>query len=843
MMWTALGQCTKRVNKPSPQQGSCVSKVILSVVLTSLLTGAAPPSSGPLAPEPGSLLQTQPARLSAEDQRRFNDFVDLLKEQNTPKARRTGARELLDAGWPQAVEVLLDVLQNEKDPMAQMAVIEVIAESDKPDAVFIQPLIRLLGSKDDRMRDAAADALARYNNGGVVGRLSRLARGQEQPVTDLAMRVAAIRALSQVSDRKEAMEVLVELLGDPNPEIRVRSAQAVGDAAGVEFSTDVGAIKKWWQVDQSRSDLGRSRDRYLVKIKQNRGLQKRLEAVQTILVATLRKLYLRMPEAQKTDTLLEYLQDPMPEVRLLGLELVNALLTDRKKVPEPVLMRVRSMIPDTSARVRREVALTLRDLRDVTDAKRLLSQYGLETDSTVRAAMLNALGRLGDPEAISVMIDALSSDDKQIVAEGAMGLAVLGQEGHVPAEQLTPAIKPLTICYRKLAASDQLLREQMLEAMARIADPQFRPIFVDGLDTANEAPVRQAAARGIAALGKAENAQLLVDHLSDPDPGVRRTVVDALARIAKTDHLEALFGRLDARTESDTTVRTRAWEGIRQIVRSLPLAEQRRWIDTHLDPKLDKATAERYVELMTEIEKDLALATPPAPDLLKVREQLADGLTFAGQFAEAARVYRMVHESLSKSGAPEAWKVGLKLFGAQLQADRYDEAIALAETLTSPTDERQRDQLAAVLRDHLKDLLKANEPDRAIVVLKLVGGRYGPRWKRSFDELQQQAETVRREQDIAAVRRCLTQLRGDAMEVDRARQQIRTLGLRAVRPLAEELKALLMSPEAAPGRETQILDLLKLVVPDWNAYSDQADKAAKLRALEKLPSELPTEGG
>jgi len=810
---------------------------VVTVVVGLACLGAASPGG------PASSVVTQPVRLSGEDQRRFNDFVDLLKEQNTPKARRTGARELLDRGWPQAIRVLLEVLQNGKDPMAQIAVIEVIAETGEPSPRFIHPLITLLGSKDETIRDAAADALARYNNGGVVDRLSGLARGTGQPMPDAAMRIAAIRALSQMSDRREAMEALMTLLEDANLDVRVKAAQAVRDAAGIDFGQDIRAIQKWWQLDSERTDVGRSRDRYLVKIKQNRALQKDLEAVQSILVATLRKFYLRMPDAQKIDTLLEYFEDPMSDVRLLGLELVNAMQTDRKPVPEPVLKRLRRMVSDPSSKVRREVVVTLRDLHDAADAKLILAQLRLETDGTVRAAMLNALGRLGAPEAISVMIESLSSNDKQVVAEGALGLAVLGEEGHVPAERLAPAIKPLKDCYGKLAAGDQQLREQLLEAMARIADPQFAPIFREALVSKNDgtalvgkndAVVRQAAARGIGALGKPENAQLLIDHLSDPDPGVRRTVVDALARIAKPEHLENLFSRLDAKNESDATVRIKAWEGIRQILRGLDVGEQRRWITARLDPKADKATAERYVELMTEIEKGLAAASPPPPDLHEVREQLAEGLRHAGRFAEAARVYKVTHDAMTKARNGRAWSVGLKLFATQLQADRYDEAMALAEKLRASATGQQRHLLAEALYNHLDALRKDSEPDKALDVLERVDGGYGDDWASKFAQLRRQCQDLRREQDVATVRRCLAQLRGDPDEVERAKQQIRTLAVRAINPLVEELRAVLAAPKADPVREQQILELLESLVPGWERYPDKASNAVKREALDQL---------
>jgi HEAT repeat protein len=481
------------------------------------------------------------------------------------------------------------------------------------------------------------------------------------------------------------------------------------------------------------------------------------------------------------------------------------------------------------------VVLTLRDLHAVSDANLILAQYRQETDGAVRAAMLNALGRLRNPDAIDVMIEALSSDDKQVVAEGALSLGLLGEKGNAPPEKIAPAIAPMMACYRKLKGSDEALREQMLEAMALIADPQFAPIFVNALSNEKDAAVRQAAARGIAALGKPENADLLVRHLADPDAGVRRTVVESLARIAKSDvHLEALFARLDAKNESDATVRDKAWEGVRQILRTRSVAEQRRWA-SRLNPKTNKVTAEHCVELMTDVEKELALANPPSGDLPEVREYLADALSNAGQFAEAARVYKLVYDDLLKGRKGKAWEVGLKLFGARLEANRYDEALASAEELQRSGNARQRDELAGLLYEHLNSLFKTSEPDKALDVLERIGNRFDGGWAVKFAQLRRQAGQLRNEQDVTTVRRCIAQLRGDAAEAERAQQQIRTMGSRAVGPLVEELRAVITAAEADPVRERQILELLKpLTAPGWKGYAEQADKAAKLRALDEL---------
>jgi len=778
---------------------------------------------------------SQPVRLMGEDLRRFQQFSDLLLEMNPPKARRTGARELINSSWPQAVDLLVSSLQNEKDPVAQMAVIDVIAETAAPHPRFLEPLLTLLGSKDERMREGAAAALATFKGPEVVERLGQLARGIGPARPDLAKRLAAIRSLAQMTENRDAMDVLVGLIGDTNAEVRDKANAAVRDAAGIELDSDAFAVRRWWQSNRDRSVQDRLRDRVRVLSLQNRQLRKELAGSQAVLVATLRDLYLLKPDAQKPDTLMEYLKHPLEDVRLLGLDLIGAILTDRKPVPDSVLRRLRSLVVDASPKVRQKVVLTLRDLHSAGDAEVILAQYRQETDGAVRAAMLNALGRLRSPKAIDLMIEALSSDDRQVMVEGALSLGVLGEKGSASPEKIAPAVTPLIACYRKLASSDAQLREQFLEAMSMIADPQFAPIFIDALTGEKEATVRQAAARGIAAMGNPDNADLLVRQLGDLDAGVRRTVVESLARIAKTDvHLEALFARLDAKNESDATVRDKAWEGIRQILRTRPLEEQRRWVK-RIPPQEGKASAEQTVELLTDIEKQLAMADPSSSDLQDIREELGDALTQAGQYAEAARVYRLVYEDLRKGRKSDAWDIGVKLFTSRLQSDRYDEAMAIADELGRPATAKQREHLAEILYDHLSTRMKTAEPDKVLEVLERVGDRAEGGWKARFAQLRGQAEQLRSEQDVATVRRCIAQLRGDPTDVERAQQQVRALGVRAIVPLAEELKAVITSSEADPIREKQILDLLTpLASPRWKGYAEKADRAAKLRAIDDL---------
>jgi hypothetical protein len=61
------------------------------------------------------------------DQQRFNDLLILIEGQNSPQARRAGARELLRQGWPETVPQLSAILRGPDRP-AKIAVARALSD-------------------------------------------------------------------------------------------------------------------------------------------------------------------------------------------------------------------------------------------------------------------------------------------------------------------------------------------------------------------------------------------------------------------------------------------------------------------------------------------------------------------------------------------------------------------------------------------------------------------------------------------------------------------------------------------------------------------------------------------
>ena len=91
------------------------------------------------------------------------ELLALIEGRNAPPARRTGARELLRLGWPEANARLITVLRN-GDLVAKTAVAGALA--DLPHTIvpeFIAPLTAMLADADNDARAAAARRPGRWS--------------------------------------------------------------------------------------------------------------------------------------------------------------------------------------------------------------------------------------------------------------------------------------------------------------------------------------------------------------------------------------------------------------------------------------------------------------------------------------------------------------------------------------------------------------------------------------------------------------------------------------------------------------------------------------------------------
>lgn len=615
-----------------------VSSLILSLPLVagSTVVAADVPATQPV----GAVAPAVVDRLIAENLR-------LLTGNNEPYAREVGARDLLKLPSPAAWDRLAAVLRNPTDPVAQVAACQAIAGSPERRTVLIEPLFELLRAESNVLRRAAAHALARFKSPGVIERLALLAR---QPVASAptarsaTVRLGAIDALGAMGDEKAAIAALMTLLDDPSPEIVAAALDRIDDSSDADLM-DVQSAQHWWAENKDldeRAWLHRRNEQLRTRIER---MSVATAQLTTRLNSTLRASYYATPEADRDKMLLDLLNDPQMEVRGLGIDLIDARIGDRRQVPPEIATRVETLVSDSSPSVRRGAASVLGDLRDKSRVSGLLAALNRETDDHVRAAMVAALGRIGGSAATTAVIAAINDPSLEVSSEAALAAGALAEPGIGSLDVVGAACDALIHRYSTLGKPGEMTprgaaneatpgalprdlsatREAFLSAMARIASPRFRPLLIEALKSARTAGVRRAAIRGLAATDDGATAAIIRPLLDDPDASVRASAAESMGKLtssATEADLSALSGRLDATREPEEAVRSKAWESLRGLLKVRPIERQFEWAERYNRPS-DKAVMERYVELLSEIER--RLASEPARGPLTTARSTPDG--------------------------------------------------------------------------------------------------------------------------------------------------------------------------------------------------------------------------
>jgi HEAT repeat protein len=208
-----------------------------------------------------SVLQTAARTLGIlEDQRAVRPLLRVLKESSDVTVRQAAAQALGRLGDKTVVEPLLEILNDAHAPVRQAAAdalgmlmdkraIEPLVAAIKDDDVTVQlSVIGALGKAGDEQASDCLKTMLKHDSPQV--RLAALqALGQVwqlQCITQLGSpdpktRALAARALGKQGDSR-AVEPLIVLLGDGNPETRTEAAEALINLGGLTVESLISAI-------------------------------------------------------------------------------------------------------------------------------------------------------------------------------------------------------------------------------------------------------------------------------------------------------------------------------------------------------------------------------------------------------------------------------------------------------------------------------------------------------------------------------------------------------------------------------------------------------------------------
>jgi HEAT repeat protein len=448
-------------------------------------------------------------------------LVPLLKDKEP--AVRWQAAVILGGIGPDAREALpalQSALENERDVFAVVAAaalahVQIGGDPKKP----IAKVIELLGSDEAAIRESAAAVLEAFGRQAApaVEKLTALLDDDDEMVR--AQALETLRAIGPAA--RKAVPALSKRLSDADAEVRAGAVRALR-ALGPHAAPAVPELIKALASDDLTVREGS------------------VEALQAIGPAA---------------------KDAVPELtRLLGAKVANpthllpalralAAIGPDAKGAAPALLQ---LLDDKDTELRLAVLDTLGSLGAATPEVIVRLQLIAQRDSfsTVRSAAIRTLGKMGPPakEAAPTLKAIAEGKGQDLRVWASAALARMGIDPVANTAVVVDALKDRSPAGRvaRLAALDAL---ELLGPAGKDAVPLLEELLRDRtpISRGEKLQLRQKAAQTLSYLGSGARPALpkLADLLNDGDEDVRRTAVEALARlgpdaVAAADRLREL---------------------------------------------------------------------------------------------------------------------------------------------------------------------------------------------------------------------------------------------------------------------------------------------------------------
>ncbi len=764
-----------------------------------------------------------------------DEQVQLIVGKNTPQARETGARNPLREGSDEAARRLADILKTAVDPAARRAICRAIIRSDRPADSLAEPLLAMFGGQPDGLDDLVVEALRRFDAPPSIARFRAMA---EDTSLDVPKRTAAVHALGTMGDDLHAVEALLSIVSGAGDGVRAAALHALGEATGLQHRNAAEA-EAWWRLHK-----GTTPDQWMRAISKRRLTAiRRLRSEKAVLLrrltAAYRQGYLKTADGERTKSLLAFLGDDEAAVRELGLDFIDALITDRNDVVPEIRASLVRMIADVDERIRQRVAVMVGDLR-LTDAlDRLQEAIATEQAAEVRAAQVAALGRLDDLKAVAVLIDRLDDVIPDVTREAAIALGMLARRGQADAAIDERVSAALLKRFGALDAKNARLRQPFLEAMGRIGAEVFRPIIKSEMDTGRASGIRCAAISAMSSYADAAAATEVRPHTSASEPEIRLAAVQALGRCGRSrDDLTALAERVDNAKESNQAVREAAWSSYRAIAKRSSIELDAAAVFARPG---DQAAQRRRLDLLRSLRNDQArFKTLSVVDRLRLAESLADAHEELGELESAASRLEEAMQAVADARSPQYEALALRHVTLLLRMGRDTAAIGRIEAL-APGQMTNGEAVAAspgfeALLDEVRRRLEAATDAGQFVAAFELMRLAGPVSARIAPS---------RANDLAMLSTELTAKRDATVEALLAALEIKDAGaeskLLAFGPdvVLVKLHARLTAtqPTSAPATtasEAAWIALAKKLVPSWSAYKPGCTPEERAAALDRL---------
>ncbi len=579
---------------------------------------------------------------------------------------------MLIDGNPKAREILLDVLRQDENSPARMAVCRALIQArvekkqvrDVED--FIEPLLEVFETQAAQEAQWAAEA-------ALILDYDQIQEQLEKFVTDSSKlgraRINAIHALKLYLDKRATIK-LIELLDDPNKRVSTEARTALdslGISPGDSKPAQEAAIE---QIKNQEAEvfLGNSINRLEAAI---RNLTAEIDSWRQSHLGLLASTYKMLPDdASKGKFLAEHLSSSKPSVKLWALaEAFQWWKGTNPNFPqkqfEPILI---GLISDPHRSVRLRTAQVLAMMVELNSARPLLAQLEVENDEQVKTRLFEALGWACSSAISSSEPDKLSSEIKEIrthtlkwaekflfdkdnTENAQFGARVieklLRRDGLEEAEEKV-YLDRLLDRYKQLKDNPgSALRVELLGAMAGLctqnsacrerAVKRYKPLFIEALQEGSDS-AREVAVDGLANIDKAEALSILRDgFVNDPSLAVRKKII-ALAGVERD--LDWLVEKIGVNSESEP-----AWGAMMGIFDRSGAGTLSKWVDRlTAETSKVKLSNEQTIAFL-KVAESKAEKEKKAQMLRQVREKLAAAYIGMSQFDKAAECWERLQAS------------------------------------------------------------------------------------------------------------------------------------------------------------------------------------------------------
>ena len=343
-------------------------------------------------------------------------------------------------------------------------------------------LIEQLEAEEIETRKAAVVALGRIGDPAAVPALVGAMTGDDE------LTIVAAGALGKIGDRR-CFDALLEMLGRPDAAVRQASIAAINSLGHPEMAGRALAL---------------------------------LEDPNPYVRESAVKIAGYFGYAECTDLLLERCRDADENVRRAAIEHITYLEDDR------VVPTLVDALGNAPPRVRAAAAAALAQVDGPTALPHLLGALG-DSDSWVRYFAARSIGKHGYVESLDAIAAAANNDAASHVRIAAVDS--LGQiEGPGAVAVLTSFVE----------SPDPDLARTALKSLGNIKHPDALPSLLEALRSP-DARLRIESLQALGARGSVEAiTQMQWTAAADPDEQVAQAAIDALARLATTEAIDAL---------------------------------------------------------------------------------------------------------------------------------------------------------------------------------------------------------------------------------------------------------------------------------------------------------------